>query len=233
MNAVRGIGFDLDHTLAIDNRLERVAFLRLLEVVLQRGGTTIGTLQDEIEAIDRLLSLQRHGDFSIEQAVEIFVTQRGLEWNESYVETFRSTALGMVDEFVIPLPGVKPTIKALAERGIELAVLTNGWSPLQQRKAEAAGFRGPILVSSEIGERKPSPAAFEQLLEALGTPPSETWYVGDDPQGDVAGAQGAGISPVWINWEHQTYPDALPPPRHTITAFNELLRLVPRQARAS
>ncbi len=32
MEPVEGIGFDLDHTLAIDNRLERVAFLRLLEM---------------------------------------------------------------------------------------------------------------------------------------------------------------------------------------------------------
>ncbi len=39
MDAVAGIGFDLDHTLEIDNKLERVAFMRLLELVEEHGGT--------------------------------------------------------------------------------------------------------------------------------------------------------------------------------------------------
>ena len=75
---VRGIGFDLDHTLAIDNRLERVALLRLLELVLVEGGRTCGTLADEIEAVDELLARQRGGEFSIDEAVRRFVADHGI-----------------------------------------------------------------------------------------------------------------------------------------------------------
>jgi putative hydrolase of the HAD superfamily len=139
----------------------------------------------------------------------------------------------MIEEFLIPLPGVKPTLEALEARGIAVAVLTNGWSPFQQRKAARAGFRGHVLVSSEIGERKPSLRAFEMLLEVLGTPPHQTAYVGDDPRDDVAGARDAGIQTVWINWERLKYPAELPPPQHTIAAFPELLELVPQFVRAS
>ncbi len=226
MSIVRGIGFDLDHTLAIDNRLERVALLRLLEVVLAEGGRTIGTLSDEIESIDDLLARQRGGEFSIDEAVRRFVADRSVEPAHRHVESFRRSAVEMVGEFVVPLPGVRPTLDALHERGIAVAILSNGWNPLQARKAEQAGFRGPILVSSEIGERKPQPQAFELLLLALGTPPEETWYVGDDPHGDVAGAQSIGMKSIWMNWERKQYPPELRPPGHTIGAFPELLTLL-------
>ena len=233
MNAVCGIGFDIDHTMAIDNRLERVAFLRLLEVILAEGGRTVGTLGDEIDSIDELLAHQRRGDFSIDDAVRGFVAKRGLEPTDRYVERFRCSAVEMVDEFVIPLPGVKPTLEALSQRRVAVAVLTNGWNPLQARKAERAGFHGPILVSSEIGERKPAPGAFRMLVRTLGTDPRQTWYVGDSPRDDVAGAQAAGMQGVWINWERNEYPAGLAPPTHTVRNFQDLLNFLPAPERVS
>lgn len=229
---VRGIGFDLDHTLAIDNRLERVALLRLLELVLRDGGRVVGTFSDEIEHIDELLARQRRGEFSIDDAVTRFVAAHGLEPSALYVDTFRRSAVAMVDEFVIPLPSVTPMLEALRERGIAVAVLSNGWNPLQVRKAERAGFRGTVLVSSEIAVQKPAPAAFERLLETLGTDAGHTWYVGDDPAADVAGAQRVGMRAVWMNWERKEYPPDVARPAHTIGDFQELLELLPAPARA-
>lgn len=231
MDALRGIGFDLDHTLAIDNKLERVALLRLLELLLSEGGRSVGTLADEIDNIDRLLARQRRGEFTIDEAVRGFVEQRGLNPEARYVEIFRRSAVDAVDEFVVPLPGVKPVLEALRDRGIVLAVLSNGWNPLQLRKAERAGFRGAVLVSSEIGEQKPDPRAFERLIDTLGTDPRASYYVGDDPRGDVAGAQAVGMQTVWMNWEGKEYPPELCPPTHTIATFQELLDLVPAPVR--
>jgi len=233
MEPVRGIGFDLDHTLAIDNRLEVVAFLRLLETLLSDGGRTVGTLADEIESIDELLTRQRRGEFSIDQAVLQFVAERQVEPTREHVAWFRRCAVEMVGEFVVPLPGAAATLKMLRERGIAVAVLTNGWNPLQARKAQRAGFQGPILVSSEIGVQKPAPRAFEMLLGALGTPPESAWFVGDSPQSDVAGAHAAGMRAVWINWEGKTYPQELAPPEYTISQFDRLLELLPSPAKVT
>lgn len=232
MQPVCGVGFDLDHTLAIDNRLERVAFLRLLEIVLREGGRALGTLGDEIEAIDDVLRRQRAGDFSIDEAVRRFVAQRGVEPTQWHADTFRDTAVTMVDAFVVPLPGIERTLDALRERKIATAILSNGWNPLQQRKAERAGFRGPVLVSSEIGEQKPSPRAFKALEDALDCAPRDTLYVGDDPHSDVEGAHEAGMQTVWINWERQQYPPGLHPADHTIAQLDELLQVIPLPVRA-
>lgn len=231
MDAVRGIGFDLDHTLAIDNRLERVAFLRLLEALLSEGGRTVGMLSDEIESIDDLLTHQRRGEFSIDEAVRRFVAAHAVKPTQQHVDRYRGTAVEMVEEFLVPLPGVRPTLEALIERGIAVAILSNGWNPLQQRKAERAGFHGAVLVSSEIGEQKPARRAFDLLLAALGSSPEQTWYVGDSPQSDVAGANSAGMGSVWLNWEHQTYPSDLQTPTHTIHNLGDLLELLPSPVR--
>jgi putative hydrolase of the HAD superfamily len=233
MSAVLAIGFDLDHTLAIDNRLERVALLRLLEVLQSEGGRTLGTLADEIDSIDALLACQRRGEYPIDEAVRRFVAEHGVAPSEALVETFRRTAVAMVDDFLVPLPGVKPLLETLRERGIPAGVLTNGWNPLQARKVERLGFRGPVLVSSDIGEQKPALRAFDALVQALATPPESTWYVGDDPQVDVAGAQRAGMPAVWLNWERKEYPAQLQAPNYVIRGFDELLALLPQPERVS
>jgi len=233
MDAVHGIGFDLDHTLAIDNHLERVALLRLLKSVSSEGGRVLGTLSDEIDDIDRLLQRQRSGEFTIDEAVRLFGAERGLPNGDRLVESFREMAVESVEDFLVSLPGVDQTMEELQKRGILVAVLTNGWNPLQKRKAEQAGFPGPVLVSSEIGERKPATAAFERLLHVLGTEPRHTCYVGDDPHDDIAGAQAAGLQTIWIDWEGREYPGNLPPPVHTIHTFPELLKFVPQCVRAS
>jgi HAD superfamily hydrolase (TIGR01509 family) len=233
VEAPAGIGFDIDHTLAIDNRLERVAFLRLLELLLNEGGRSVGTLADEIDAIDALLAQQRSGAFSIDAAVELFTTAHGVAVNAAYARYFRDRALEMVDEFVVPLPGARMALDSLHERGIALAVLSNGWNPLQVRKAERVGFRGPVIASADIGVQKPALRAFDAMLERLGMPASRTWYVGDDPQGDIAGADAAGIATVWLDWEKKTYPADTPLPTHTIHTFGQLLDIALPAERAS
>lgn len=222
-----GVGFDIDHTLAIDNKLERVAFLHLLEFLLERGGRTMGTLAEESDRIDDLLAHQRSGAFSIDDAVRRYVIERGVAASDLYVDRFRELALEMAPAFVVPLPGAKATIDALRERGVAVAVLSNGWNPLQDAKAKRAGFDGIVVASGDIGAQKPDPRAFVALLEALGTEPGNTWYVGDDPYGDVGGALEAGLNAIWIDAEGKKYPpDAMPPP-YTIRELGEVLALVP------
>jgi HAD superfamily hydrolase (TIGR01509 family) len=227
-DAPLGIGFDVDHTIAIDNKLERIALLRLLEPIAAQGGRVLPSLDQETAAIDDLLVRQRAGEFSIDEAVGRFVRERGIVAREGwYVERFRRLALQMVDELVIPLPGAKETFAALHERGIRTAVLSNGWNPLQLRKARQAGFEGPVLASSEIGAQKPDSRAYAALLAELATPAESTWYVGDDPRCDVEGARAAGLHAVWLDAEDRPFPADWPPPGRTIAALADLIGLLP------
>ncbi len=222
-----GIVFDIDHTLVVDNKLERVAFLHLLEDVIEDGGRALGSLAEESDAIDALLVQQRSGACSIEEAVRTFVTARGVEGRQHYVERFRAKALRMVEDFVIPAPDAKRTLVELENRGYAVAVLTNGWNPLQRRKAGRAGFTGAVLASADLGVQKPDSRAFTAAAAVLGLPPADLWYVGDDPGSDIVGALGAGLRAVWIDGERTPYPRGLPPPTARIAALADLLALLP------
>jgi FMN phosphatase YigB (HAD superfamily) len=104
---------------------------------------------------------------------------------------------------------------------------------LQHCKARRAGFSDAVLVSDDIGVLKPATAAFDRLLAQLDTQAAHTWYVGDSPETDVAGAQAAGLGTVWFNWERKMYPQGVAQPAHTIESFDALLALLPDAVRAS
>jgi putative hydrolase of the HAD superfamily len=54
-----------------------------------------------------------------------------------------------------------------------------------------------ILVSEEVGYKKPEPQIFTMALKQLGTSSSETIFVGDHPEKDIQGARQAGMTTVW------------------------------------
>lgn len=229
MNPPAGIGFDIDHTIAIDNKLERVAFLRLLEAIVDAGGAARGTLNEEIAAIDALLVRQRAGEWTIDQAVARFVRERGVDAGESYAARFRAMALGMVEEFVIPQPDARQAFATLRERGVALAVLSNGWNPLQTAKARRAGFDGPVLASGDLSAIKPDRRAFQALLRCFEAAPGDVWYVGDDPIADVQGARAAGLRAIWMDAEGRPFPRDLEPPETAIHRLSDLATLLPKE----
>lgn len=220
--AVRAVGFDFDHTLGIDNKLERVAFLHLLHAACENGGHAIGELAEETARIDQLLEEQRSGAFSIEEAVERFMREHGAGDPGAFADRYKQLALENARAFIIAQPGAPALLDELRRRGVPAAILTNGWSPLQQRKAECIGFSGPVVVSSELGVQKPEKAAFAALARALGAPPGDIAYVGDSPAADVAGALEAGMLGVWFDAEGAHYPADLPKPAAVIHSLAEL-----------
>jgi len=223
---IAAVGFDFDHTLGIDNKLERVAFLRMLDYACEDEAEPLGTLAEEIERIDALLVRQRSGRCTIEDAVESFMRERGCSDASQYVEQYKTMCVQMVDSFVIPEPGAQKMLAELRRREIPVAILTNGWSPLQQRKAERVGFEGPVIVSADLGVQKPEPAAFEALARAFGRSPQEIAYVGDTPAGDIGGALRAGMFAVWLDADGIAYPQDVPAASAVIHNLAELPALV-------
>lgn len=221
-----GVGFDIDHTLVIDNKLERVAFLHLLERVIARGGQPLGSLQLESDNIDALLTFQRGGGCTIEEAVAKFVSERGVSAVDHFAEDFKHWCLSMVDSFVVADPDARPTIASLEAAGVRLSVLSNGWNPLQISKARRAGYGGRVIASGDIGVQKPSAAAFEALIADLGLPPERCFFVGDTPESDIAGALRAGMRAVWLDHEGKKYPHGAPQPTYLIHSLRELVELV-------
>jgi putative hydrolase of the HAD superfamily len=69
----------------------------------------------------------------------------------------------------------------------------------------------PIVISSEIGYRKPGRAAFERALALVGEPQERVLFVGDSLDDDVAGAEAIGLDVAWLNREDAPLPEQLRP----------------------
>lgn len=89
-----------------------------------------------------------------------------------------------------------PTLRALRERGIPTAILTNGPSDGQRRKLAATGLRelvDAVFISEELGFAKPDIRAFEHVLGRMEIDPGGGLMVGDSLEDDVMGALAAGM----------------------------------------
>jgi HAD superfamily hydrolase (TIGR01509 family) len=227
---ILGVGFDFDHTLGLDNKLERVVAIELGRRLADAARTEFS--DPDGSAFDGYIARYRNGSLSLEEAlVSYFRSSTGAPADGRFdaaeiVADFRRAARRRAPEFVRPIPGATELLAQLETRGVPYAILTNGWSPLQEEKARLVGFTGAVLVSDIIGARKPAPEAFRSLCDALGCAPSQTAYVGDDPRADVAGALAYGMAGVWFDWEGHVYPSDLPPPTYRIGALCELTALV-------
>ena len=222
------VGFDFDHTLGIDNKLETVAFVQLAQ---QRARSTSHPFSEEraTVAIGRELGNYRSGKCSFNDAVTRALEDAvgGGTFHERFVDEFRSLAVELVPQYVQALPGVSETLRGLDAASTPYAILTNGWNPLQQRKADQIGFTKPVFVSDDLGVRKPSIQAFNVLRDYFNLPADRIWYVGDDPKIDVLGALGAGMRSIWYNFERQKFPTDIPAPTAVVTDIRDIFSTIP------
>jgi putative hydrolase of the HAD superfamily len=90
-------------------------------------------------------------------------------------------------------------LSQLKSLGVKVAILTNGRSDLQRSVIAALEFRDlvdAVVVSEEVGFRKPQREIFLLALDQVATRPEDAIMVGDDLAADIYGAQGAGITPI-------------------------------------
>ena len=215
------IGFDFDHTLGVDQGLE----LRALYEFAAELGRPLDPHDAALRsAVEKFLADFRAGLMTLDTMVAVFTEQIGA--GAGAPQRWRETCYRLVDELVQPIDGAVELLTSLRTRAVPIAVLTNGWTPLQQKKiARALGDAAegvPVLVSDVLGAVKPARAAFDALVAALGVPREYVWYVGDNPRGDIGGALAAGLRAVWFDWEGLSYPQDLPPPTLRISALREL-----------
>ena len=162
----------------------------------------------------------------MESMVAQLASALGVTAQRAHAERWRDICFELVPSHVHAIDGARETLAGLRACGVPAAILTNGWTPLQQKKiAHALGDEGlalTILVSDALGAIKPSRAAFDALVEQFAMPRERVWYVGDNVHADVAGALAAGLRAVWFDWEGQSYPQDAPPPTLRIASLREL-----------
>jgi len=94
-----------------------------------------------------------------------------------------------------------PALRALA-RVCCLVLVTDGIAEVQHAKLGRARLRSffrAVVISSEVGYRKPDPALLLRALAQVDADRGTALMVGDSPVSDGVGARAAGIDFCWVN----------------------------------
>lgn len=127
---------------------------------------------------------------------------------------------------------VMETLELVRSR-YRVALITNGRSVEQRLKIERGGLADAfdvIVVSGEVGVRKPDPAIFGYALRALDVEPGHAMHIGDSAPHDVRGARNAGLGAVWVDRGHGQPEDERSEPHVRVTAIGELCGLLGLEA---
>ena len=99
---------------------------------------------------------------------------------------------------VVP-DGLVADLKALAETGVEIAVVSNSDGTVEALLRMLGVPIDIIIDSSVVGFAKPQPEIFGFALEKLGVAPKHALHVGDTAWADVDGAHAAGVRPLHLD----------------------------------
>lgn len=92
-------------------------------------------------------------------------------------------------------------VLATLRRDYTIGLVTNGRSLSQRNKLRSAGLGelfDAVIISEEVGIRKPDTRIFFLCLQRLNIRPEEALYVGDNPENDIAPAVRTGMKAVWL-----------------------------------
>ena len=250
MNKIKAIGFDLFNTLII-------AKPHILDEAMRR---LIDSLGQSGVSLDNEQFKKNY-----QKAAITFVTKAQKDGRETHNRFWICAALKSQGYDILPddariaeaveayfsafflycslVPDTKEMLSTL-KNGYRLGLLTNfTHGPAAREIIDTLGlspFFDVVLISGELGYRKPHPFVFRQLIKHLRVEKEQILYIGDDPGPDISGAQKAGLQPVLTTYvRDQNIPfvpgillrddEKLDCKVPKISTWNELLSLLKRK----
>src|SRR6185436_77586 len=124
-------------------------------------------------------------------------------------------------------PDAHATVDALRQRGVKLALVTNGAGETQRAKIERFELShrfDHIQIEGEFGKGKPEPDVYRHALERLGCAACDAWMVGDNYEWEVEAPQKLGLCGIWYDpFDTGIPPHAIAQPTRVIKRLGELL----------
>lgn len=201
MNQIKAITFDFGGTLAhgeLDKEKYWIALIDYFREIGYSGG--VAEINKSRSAmLDRLRKTQaRNHELRFDALCSglmfdlgLHPTQERLEYIERLYECFFNI------EFV---PGIIEILEYLSRR-YNLSIVSNAISNVSRsamKKFDLEKYFDYIVLSHDLGIRKPDPEIFNFVLNSWGINGREVFHVGDSLENDVQGGKNAGMKTVLI-----------------------------------
>ena len=200
MKHIRALTFDLDDTLW-DNRPVLLAAEQALYDWLGRhypGIKTRYSLEDMWNLRRDLLrqTPELHNDVTTLRKKSLRIMARSAGYDQQLVEPAFEIFLEARHRITL-FDDVLPALRTLRRSGYCLGTLTNGNADVT-RLGIGALFDFSLTAAS-TGKAKPHPRMFHEACQRANVSAAELAHIGDEPGTDLAGAQAAGVTVIWMN----------------------------------
>lgn len=211
---IKAIIFDLDNTLIDRQKAFKEMLLRKFHLLFD-DETLISNMIDDIMKWDDNGTVERIVVFKRWASKYDVTCISPQELDKQWSDESGSVAF-LYDD-------VKDTLSKLKNK-YKLAILTNGNVASQRRKLDTIDLYDLLdytLVSSEVNMKKPDIRLFEYIANKLNLKPNECIYVGDNYNIDVLGSRNAGMTPIFISRNNESYDNVI-----VIKEISELLNIL-------
>lgn len=187
---LRGILLDLDGTLYS----REDAFWSWIEMELRAAQASERLDRERVARLDQ----RGRGD----KRALLDYLDSVFRWRQTEQERLLRFQKG-IGEAVRLAPGVTESLTRIAGR-FKLGLISNGTGGTQRAKLKALTVEAlfdPVVISEEVGLRKPDPRIFELAITDWRVSPGSVLFVGDDPIADISGAKAAGMRALQVGLE--------------------------------
>lgn len=222
----KAILFDVDNTLYSETNAHAIAFAKVTDYVQQHLGIGPDTwavlYKEEMAKMKALLGLNAAIHNRMIRILRILEDRKLPLYHAKVLNDLYWEALV---EAAQPEEGVKEALTALKKAGYRLGIGTNmtlDWQMVKLQKLELLDLFDFIVSSEEAGTEKPAPAFFRFCAQRAGLSPKDCLFIGDSLEGDVFGAENAGMQALWYA------PDTADFSRHAgFSRYCQLQNLIP------
>ena len=191
-----------------------------------RGAALAALWRDKQIEYSRLRTLSNHyRPFSLvtEEALAFALARLGLP-------THGDGQRALLEEYgrLEPFPENQAALERLRQRGLPLAILSNGDPPMLERvvaHARLTGMFSHILSADAVGRFKTAPEVYQLGVDAFGVPARELLFVSSNGW-DACGATWFGFTTFWINRTGQPPEQLGVSPNRTGRSMQELVDFV-------
>ena len=202
---VKIVGFDLDDCLFNSTKLSENARVKGLEAMIRLGldihkDEGIKLLQEVVQEYGSNSS--RHFDFFLRRLNELENISIPLSEQYQYIAAAVIAYHKEKIKSIKLYDDVEPSFKKLKEMNLKIAIISDGLPVKQYEKIirlNLIHLVDHIIISDEIGVRKPNPRLFDYCLKKFNIKYDEMIYVGDNLEKDIIPAKMNNIISIYIH----------------------------------
>lgn len=227
LNQIKAVLFDIDGTLFDRDRAQAMIFIEFQKVYAELFESVDDYMLKTVYYEADRLSMEYFyagGDKSYlrEKRFNFFLAM--LELDESYAGEMAELYIKLYGGINSSIDGAVEVVTDLKAK-YRLGIISNGLGDTQRIKIANLGLIeqfDSIIISQEHGLQKPEAEIFWKCARELNCDPGQCIYIGNSYNGDIIGANGAGMLACWYN-PSKTKPLDMPvKPDYEIVRLNEL-----------